>query len=263
MGCICVHAGSGVGALLMKDELSMTKRGAPWLCRGGYFVRWGAQQRRSREQVMGAMPSLIEVTRGSETVIVDPGAVVGGQHRGKSHFIHPTGGAITISRDLALVEFVGVWRKLKGEPAKPSNLFSSPSRAAFSLVELVIVVAIIAIIAAIALPRLSHQSEKASTNAIQHDQAVLQAAIERYRAEHGTYPSAAGIADQLTKFSDANGGTNDTQVGLYIYGPYVRKVPPMPMGPARGRSTIAGTAGAGVAWIYDPVSGEIRGNVGP
>ena len=143
------------------------------------------------------------------------------------------------------------------------NASQNTRRKGFTLIELMIVVAIIAIIAAIALPRLSHQSEKASTNAIQHDQAVLQAAIERYRAEHGTYPSAAGIAEQLTKFSDANGGTYDAQVGLYIYGPYLRKVPPMPMGPARGRSTIAGTAGAGVAWIYDPVSGEIGGNVGP
>jgi prepilin-type N-terminal cleavage/methylation domain-containing protein len=206
--------------------------------------------------VAKSMPGFIEVNRGSETVIIDLASIVAVQHRGESHFIHTSGAPITVSRDLA-IEVAAPWRKWVGESAKPSSLFANK---AFSLIELVIVVTIIAIIASIALRRLSRHAEQGATNAIRQDLSVLQIAIERYRAEHGSYPTALGIADELTKFTDANGAAADTRTAIYMYGPYVRKIPPIPLGPARGSTTIAAAAGAGVAWIYDPSTGEIKGN---
>src|SRR4051812_29800950 len=90
----------------------------------------------------------------------------------------------------------------------------------FSLIELVIVVTIIAIISAIALRRVSRHAEQSATNAAASDISVMQIAIERYRAEHGNYPSATNIADQLTKYTDGFGNVSPTRVAPYIYGGY-------------------------------------------
>jgi prepilin-type N-terminal cleavage/methylation domain-containing protein len=131
---------------------------------------------------------------------------------------------------------------------------------AFSLIELVIVVMILSIIAAIALRRLSGYAGRSATNAARQDVSVLQLALERYRAEHGNYPLASQVVPQLTKFSDVFGATSDTRTPPYIYGPYVRQIPPVPLGPARGSTTIASAPGPDVGWIYDAARGEIKPN---
>jgi hypothetical protein len=73
------------------------------------------------------MPSFIEVTRSSETVIIDPASIVAIQHRGESHFIHSVGRSIIVSRDLA-IELAGIWKKLPSEPAKSSGLFAASNK---------------------------------------------------------------------------------------------------------------------------------------
>lgn len=135
-------------------------------------------------------------------------------------------------------------------------------RAAFSLMELVIVITIMAIIAAIAIRRVGRHAETAGTSAAGEDTVVLQAAIERYRAEHGTYPTASGISDQLTKYTDDFGNVSPTRTPPYTYGPYLRRVPPVPIGPARNSVTIGAAAGAGIGWIYDSTTGDIHANEG-
>jgi prepilin-type N-terminal cleavage/methylation domain-containing protein len=135
--------------------------------------------------------------------------------------------------------------------------------AGFSLIELVIVVTIIAIIAAIAIRRVSRHAEQAATNGAAQDITVLQTAIERYRAEHGNYPTVAAVNEQLTKYTDAFGNTADAGTTPYIYGPYVRKVPPVPAGPTAGRTKIAAAAASDVGWIYDPDTGAISMNETP
>lgn len=133
-------------------------------------------------------------------------------------------------------------------------------RPGFSLVELVIVVIILGIVASIALRRVSRHAEAGAASAAQQDVAVLQQAVERYRAEHGTYPAADQVADQLTWYTDVFGAVSKARGTPYIYGPYVRRVPPVPLGPARGSTTIAATAGEGIGWIYDETTGEIKPN---
>ncbi|MHC4427919.1 MAG: prepilin-type N-terminal cleavage/methylation domain-containing protein [Planctomycetota bacterium] len=135
---------------------------------------------------------------------------------------------------------------------------------AFSLIELVIVVVIIGIIAAIAIPRLSRGSAGAADAALIGDLAVMRGSIDLYVTEHqGLNPTLANFESQMTEYSDLNGNTNPTKVGVFIYGPYLRAVPPLPVGAQRGMTALKvppadGTAGFG--WVYDAGPGTIVAN---
>jgi len=131
----------------------------------------------------------------------------------------------------------------------------------FSLLELVIVVVIVGIIAAIAIPRMSRGSAGASDSALSGDLSVLRSAIDLYATEHGgTYPTVDDIVDQLTLYTNAAGATRSTPNTTFIYGPYLRKVPPLPVGARKGTTGIADKAGDTVAWIYTQATGDIRAN---
>ena len=131
----------------------------------------------------------------------------------------------------------------------------------FSLLELVIVVVIIGIIAAIAVPRLSRGAAGAADSALTGDLAVLRNAIDLFATEHGgTYPTVADIENQLTQYTDAAGVVSATRDATHIYGPYLRKVPAMPVGDKKDGSKIAAADGAGVGWIYDAATGKIAAN---
>lgn len=132
---------------------------------------------------------------------------------------------------------------------------------AFSLLELVIVVAIIAIIAAIGIPRMSRGTRGAGDSALSGNLAVLRNAIDLYKAEHGgTDPNTTTITDQLTKYTDSNGSTSDTKTTTCFYGPYIRKIPPLPVGAKKGNTSIAAADGSGVGWIYTESTGDIKAN---
>ena len=131
----------------------------------------------------------------------------------------------------------------------------------FSLLELVIVVVILGIIAAIAIPRMSRGSAGAADSALSSNLAVLRNAIDLYAAEHnGTYPDATNIADQLTKYTDASGDVSATKDTTHIYGPYLRKIPPLPVGARKGGTLISTSDDTGVGWIYNATTGEIKAN---
>lgn len=132
---------------------------------------------------------------------------------------------------------------------------------AFSLLELVIAVAIIAIIAAIGIPRLSRGTRGAADSALSGNLALLRNAIDIYAAEHlSTYPTAANIGNQLTQYTDASGNVNATKTTTYIYGPYVRSIPPLPVGAKKGNTGIAAADANDVGWIYTESTGSIRAN---
>ncbi len=133
----------------------------------------------------------------------------------------------------------------------------------FSLLELVIVVAILAVIAAIALPRLGGSTNRADDAAVGADLETLQKAIDLFAAEHhGRYPTVAAIADQLTQYTSLDGHAQAARDAAHIYGPYLRAIPPLPVGHRKGNTKIAAVDGAGVGWIYDETSGEITPNTG-
>ena len=131
----------------------------------------------------------------------------------------------------------------------------------FSLIELVIVVVIIAIIGAIAIPRMSRGAAGAADSALTGNLSVLRSAVDLYQTEHGgTFPTAANIEAQLTQYSDALGATQATKSGAFIYGPYIRKIPPLPIGSKKGQTGIGTADGPLIGWIYEEATGNVRAN---
>jgi hypothetical protein len=91
--------------------------------------------------------------------------------------------------------------------------------------------------------------------------AVLRNAIDLFAAEHsGTYPTATSIGDQLTKYTNSAGVTSETKTPTHIYGPYIRSVPPLPVGTKKGGTNIATADANGVGWIYVEGTGKITAN---
>lgn len=132
----------------------------------------------------------------------------------------------------------------------------------FSMLELVIVIVILGIIAAIAIPRMSRGSEGAAESALKANLAVLRSAVDLFVAEHnGTVPTAVNVENALIQYSDKAGtafsATKDT---THYFGPYVRTVPPLPVGAKKGSAGIAAVDGVGVGWIYDATTGGIVSN---
>jgi general secretion pathway protein G len=143
----------------------------------------------------------------------------------------------------------------------------SGRRSGFTLLEVVIVIVIIGIIAAIAIPRMSRGTAGTADAALAGDLAVLRNAVDLFAAEHGgKYPTLANIEAQLTQYTDhshlsAPVGTKDAS---HIFGPYVRRIPPLPVGANEGKTTFTDTPPAGTTadagWYYNETTGEIRAN---
>ena len=157
--------------------------------------------------------------------------------------------------------------------SRVSGVGRARNRRGFSLIELVIVVVIIGIIAAIAVPRMSRGSAGAADAALSGNLSVLRNAVDLYFTEHNAYPANGGGDDmvvferQLTKYTDnAGGGTGDKD-STHNLGPYLRKVPPLPVGSKRGNNIVRvapvgeapGTSAGG--WLYFPATGDIKANL--
>ena len=132
---------------------------------------------------------------------------------------------------------------------------------AFSLLELVIVVAIIAILAAIGIPRLSRGTRGASDAALTANLALLRNAIDVYAAEHSSvYPTVGNIGNQLTQYTNEGGEAQAAKDTTHFYGPYMRSIPPLPVGAKKGSTDIAAADANGVGWIYTEGTGAIKAN---
>ena len=143
---------------------------------------------------------------------------------------------------------------------------------AFSLLELVVVIVIIGIIAAIAIPRVSRGAAGAADSALIGDLAIMRNAIDLYAAEHnGSYPTVAAYSNQMTKYSDISGAVNTdgSKDSTHIYGPYLRKVPPLPTGTYANNTNIAAPAAVppvavvatgSIGWLYDATTGQVWAN---
>jgi prepilin-type N-terminal cleavage/methylation domain-containing protein len=131
----------------------------------------------------------------------------------------------------------------------------------FSLIELVVVVVIVGILAAIAIPRLSRGSAGAADSSLSGNLAVMRKAIDLYASEHGgTFPTAANFANAMTQYTDSGGTISATPSASAIYGPYLRSIPPVPVGAAKGSTGVAAATGAGVGWLYTASTGTIQAN---
>jgi prepilin-type N-terminal cleavage/methylation domain-containing protein len=151
----------------------------------------------------------------------------------------------------------------------------------FSLIELVIVVVIIGVIAAIAIPRMTSGARGAEEASLKKSLRSLRDAIEMYAGEHrGALPgstadgkgnagnTAASFENHLVGYSNEAGAVVDVRDADHRFGPYLRKIPPVPVGKNKGSRTVAidtvnspplvttGTEG----WVYNPSTGQIIAN---
>jgi hypothetical protein len=114
----------------------------------------------------------------------------------------------------------------------------------------------------------NRQNEAEDPHAFQAYLTALRNGIEMHATEHmGNWPDAERIEGQLTQHTDEDGNVSPTRDDDHRYGPYLRKVPPVTVGPNNGISKIGDSRSVsqgdpGYGWIYDAVTGEIRGNTG-
>ena len=152
----------------------------------------------------------------------------------------------------------------------------------FSLIELVIVVVILGLIAGIAIPRFTQASRGSAEAALRADLKMLREAIDLYAAEHnGDWPSLRAAGDevgpqngeafkrQLTWYTAENGEASRTKDATYYLGPYLWKIPPLPVGSRAGKDAVAtinyfstpGIPGPDYGWEVEHYFGRIRANL--
>lgn len=164
--------------------------------------------------------------------------------------------------------------------------FRSHVARGFTLIELLIVVIIIAILAAIAIPQFSVSSDDAKVAALDANLSTMRSAIEMYRVQHkNTVPAknttvpasgactggAAGevlgntpeaFVNQLTLYSNADGGTCTVPSPDFPFGPYLRAIPAEP---GSGKTTVAVTDKVPAAtnttgWQFSTLNGKLIAN---
>ncbi len=79
---------------------------------------------------------------------------------------------------------------------------NSSKRKAFSLLELLAVVVILGIIAAIVVPRITTSSDLAKKKVNAHNKATINASVERYYIDNGSWPSTDLNEMDTTYFPD-------------------------------------------------------------
>jgi general secretion pathway protein G len=139
---------------------------------------------------------------------------------------------------------------------------SAASRRAFSLIELVIVIVIIGIIGAIAIPRMSRGAQGAADGALIANLARLRNAIDLYQAEHaGNYPDlVTNQGTALTQYTDDSGTIVAAKDATHIYGPYLRSIPPLPVGADKGKTSFIAAYASGNGWVYVQTGGVLTAN---
>jgi general secretion pathway protein G len=95
-------------------------------------------------------------------------------------------------------------------------------RTGFSLMELLAVVTILGIIAAIIVPRVTVSSDTAKAKVNAHNKATINAAVERYYIETGTWPAA----DMSPMSTNQNYFPDGVPVNPYTGGAYTLNATP-------------------------------------
>ena len=163
----------------------------------------------------------------------------------------------------------------------------------FTLVELLIVVIILALLAAIVVPQFASSTDDAKLASLDTTLSNLRASIDLYYQQHGEYPGeltavdaacvagtdgigtggagaqgAQAFLDQLSLYTDLDGGTCSVKDANFQYGPYLKKGT-LPGNPITGVAVLevvddgdilmAGT-NVNLGWKYDILAGKFIAN---
>ena len=139
----------------------------------------------------------------------------------------------------------------------------------FSLPELIVVAIILTILASSTTPRPGRAAAEVHSAALAGNLTILRNALDLYARDHnGAFPSVNTFDAQLTQYTDAAGNASESRTNTHTFGPYLRKVPVLSIGPKghRGSSIVldARSANPGTtpgAWLYDATTGQIRANL--
>lgn len=162
----------------------------------------------------------------------------------------------------------------------------------FTLVELLIVVIILAILAAIVVPQFAASTDDAKISSLDTTLANVRAVLDLYYQQHGEYPGkntavdtdctgtdgtgtggagaqgAQAFLDQLSMFTDEDGGACSVKDSNFEYGPYLKKnsLPDNPITGSNALEVVAGGdllmagTGAALGWKYDLTVGKFIAN---
>ena len=103
------------------------------------------------------------------------------------------------------------------------------TKPAFTLVEILIVVLLLGILAAIVIPNITSLPRIARESNLKENISKIRAHIQVYRNQHSSFPTAADLGDQLTRFTNFVGDTADARSTEYRYGPYIEQMPANPI----------------------------------
>ncbi len=142
----------------------------------------------------------------------------------------------------------------------------------FTLVEILIVVVILGILAAIVIPQFTSASETAKGSSLVTQLQSIRSQLELYQLQHnGEYPTAANMAGFGALITPTLvDGTLTPGGGANTFGPYMQKAPVNPFTAGGNGNLLAANdddppvlpnAAAGVGWVYNSTSGEIRASL--
>jgi len=148
---------------------------------------------------------------------------------------------------------------------------ATQTRKGFTLIEILIVVIILGILAAIVIPQFTNASKEAKQSSLVTMVQSLRSQIALFKLQHNDrLPGANPLVDsggtfdatvfwnQITQFSDLNGGVAAAKDVTHVYGPYMQSIP---VNPLNNSSTVAAAAAAGVGFQYDYNGGAGSGKV--
>lgn len=118
----------------------------------------------------------------------------------------------------------------------------------FTLIEILIVVMVLGILAMVIVPQITVSTQDAKTSTLETNLAAMRNAIELYYVQHdNVYPGGTGadaaaaatdFVAQLTKYTNAAGGTSDTVAATHPFGPYIKNGV-LPTNPFNSLATVA------------------------
>lgn len=131
----------------------------------------------------------------------------------------------------------------------------------FTLVEVMLVIVILGVLASLVVGQFQGYTQSAAEAATKQDLHTLRTAIERYHADHGSYPSNVNITNQLTQYTDAAGNCSPTRTSTHVKGPYLQEIAVLKVGTNEGSKLITSVnLTPGFGWCYYQSNGYIHVN---